>query len=79
MHKNRLNWAARRGMLELDLLLQPFVENEYEKLNQEDKMRFEVLLEKDDQTLLQWFLNLDEPGDQNIKRIVDLIRFTFSS
>tara|TARA_X000000950_G_C13921580_1_gene663857 strand:+ start:20638 stop:20832 length:195 start_codon:yes stop_codon:yes gene_type:complete len=64
-------------MLELDLLLQPFVENEYEKLNQEDKMRFEVLLEKDDQTLLQWFLNLDEPGDQNIKRIVDLIRFTF--
>jgi antitoxin CptB len=79
MHKNRLSWAARRGMLELDLLLQPFVENEYEKLNQEDKMRFEVLLEKDDQTLLQWFLNLDEPGDQNIKRIVDLIRFTFSS
>ena len=79
MHKNRLSWAARRGMLELDLLLQPFVENEYEKLNQEDKMRFEVLLEKDDQTLLQWFLNLDEPGDQNIKQIVDLIRFTFSS
>ena len=77
MHKNRLSWAARRGMLELDLLLQPFVENEYEKLNQEDKMRFEVLLEKDDQTLLQWFLNLDEPRDQNIKRIVDLIRFTF--
>ena len=79
MHKNRLSWAARRGMLELDLLLQPFVENEYEKLNQEDKLRFEVLLEKDDQTLLQWFLKLAEPGDQNIKRIVDLIRATFSS
>ena len=79
MHKNRLNWAARRGMLELDLLLQPFVENEYEKLNQEDKMRFEVLLEKDDQTLLRWFLKLAEPSDLNIKRIVDLIRATFSS
>ncbi|MBK14062.1 MAG: response regulator receiver protein [Porticoccaceae bacterium] len=79
MHKNRLNWAARRGMLELDLLLQPFVENEYEKLNQEDKLRFEVLLEKDDQTLLRWFLKLAEPSDLNIKRIVDLIRATFSS
>lgn len=79
MHKNRLNWAARRGMLELDLLLQPFVENEYEKLNQEDKLRFEVLLEKDDQTLLRWFLKLAEPSDRNIKRIVDLIRATFSS
>ncbi len=78
MHKNRLNWAARRGMLELDLLLQPFVENEYEKLNQEDKLRFEVLLEKDDQTLLRWFLKLAEPSDLNIKRIVDLIRATFS-
>ena len=79
MHKNRLNWATRRGMLELDLLLQPFVENEYEKLNQEDKLRFEVLLEKDDQTLLRWFLKLAEPSDLNIKRIVDLIRATFSS
>ena len=79
MHKNRLSWAARRGMLELDLLLQPFVENEYEKLNQEDKLRFEVLLEKDDQTLLRWFLKLAEPSDLNIKRIVDLIRATFSS
>ena len=79
MHKNRLNWAARRGMLELDLLLQPFVENEYEKLNQEDKLRFEVLLEKDDQTLLRWFLKLAEPSDFDIKRIVDLIRATFSS
>ncbi len=78
MQRNRLIWAARRGMLELDLLLQPFVENEYEKLTQEDKLRFEVLLEKDDQTLFQWFMKSCEPSDINMKRIVDLVRTSLS-
>ena len=36
MEKNRLIWASRRGMLELDLMLQPFVEQHYDQLDQTD-------------------------------------------
>ena len=45
MNKNRLLWASRRGMLELDLILTPFVENVYDTLSKDDQLRFEVLLE----------------------------------
>jgi antitoxin CptB len=51
MNKNRLMWASRRGMLELDLILQPFVENTYDSLSEHDQLRFEALLEREDQQL----------------------------
>ena len=56
MNKNRLVWASRRGMLELDLILSPFVENVYDSLTEDDQLRFEVLLECEDQTLFMWFM-----------------------
>ena len=41
MEKNRLMWASRRGMLELDLMLQPFVEKHYDQLDQTDQQLFQ--------------------------------------
>ncbi len=74
MHKNRLVWAARRGMLELDLLLGPFVETQYDGLCGDDQLRFEVLLEREDQTLYRWFLTGEVPEDPNMQRIVQIVR-----
>tara|TARA_B100001059_G_C17689793_1_gene504325 strand:+ start:516 stop:758 length:243 start_codon:yes stop_codon:yes gene_type:complete len=74
MNKNRLLWACRRGMLELDLILLPFVENVYDNLEENDKLRFQVLLECEDQNLFMWFMKRDEPADSDMQRIVQLIR-----
>jgi antitoxin CptB len=74
MNKNRLLWACRRGMLELDLILLPFVENVYDNLEENDKLRFQVLLECEDQNLFMWFMKRDEPTDSDMQRIVKLIR-----
>ena len=49
MEKNRLIWACRRGMLELDILLSRFVEEHYDLLSEDEKLRFDVLLECEDQ------------------------------
>ena len=49
-------WASRRGMLELDLILQPFVENSYDSLEEDDQLRFEALLEREDQQLFMWLM-----------------------
>ncbi len=36
---NRLFWQSRRGMLELDVLLVPFVKEVYPDLDEEDQRR----------------------------------------
>ena len=73
MNKNRLMWASRRGMLELDLILQPFAEHHYEHLAEDDQLRFEVLLELEDQQLFAWLMKREQPTDPEIQRIVTLI------
>lgn len=74
MNKNRLLWASRRGMLELDLILTPFVENVYDTLCEDDQLRFEILLECEDQTLFMWFMQRENPSDPNMERIINIIR-----
>lgn len=74
MEKNRLFWGSRRGMLELDLVLMPFVENVYDTLAQEDKERYWKLLECEDQDMFGWFLRREDPQDEELKRIVDIVR-----
>lgn len=48
---NRLRWKCRRGTLELDLLLQQFLERDYAQLNVPAQHAFETLLEAGDEDL----------------------------
>lgn len=41
---NRLRWRCRRGMLELDLLLLRFVDEDYRASSEAERTQFEVLL-----------------------------------
>lgn len=74
MNTNRLFWGSRRGMLELDLVLMPFLENVYPTLEQGDKERYWLLLEEQDQDLFSWFLRRENPANPELQRIVDIIR-----
>jgi antitoxin CptB len=71
---NRLFWGSRRGMLELDLVLMPFLENIYPTLEQADKERYWLLLEEQDQDLFAWFMCREDPANPELQRIVDIIR-----
>ena len=73
MEKNRLIWACRRGMLELDILLSRFVETHYEKLSDQDKLRFDVLLECEDQDLYNWLVKKIPPESSTSTRMIDVI------
>lgn len=74
MNKNRLLWASRRGMLELDLILQPFTQNHYDSLEESDQLRYEILLECEDQNLFLWLMNREQAADPDTQRIVQIIR-----
>jgi len=62
-------FLSRRGLQELDLVLTPFVEERFSKLNQEDKVSFLELLENNDMDLMDWIIN-EKPTPKKFNNIV---------
>ena len=74
---NRMRWAARRGMLELDLVLEPYVQANYATLDDADRERFQQLMLCEDQDLFAWFLQRQQPEDPELADIVaKILAFT---
>lgn len=69
----RLRWACRRGMLELDVLLLPFVERVPE-LTETQRATFERLLDCDDPELFAWFMGHQACDDPELAAMVALIK-----
>lgn len=72
-NKPRLRWACRRGMLELDILLAPFVDEAYDQLSTENKAIFERLLVCQDPELFAWFMGHEVCEDAELNSMVQLI------
>ena len=70
---NRLFWQSRRGRLELDVLLVPFVKEVYPGLDEEDQHRYRKLLSCEDQDMFGWFMQRGEPEDEDLRRMVRMI------
>ncbi|MDH5359417.1 MAG: succinate dehydrogenase assembly factor 2, partial [Gammaproteobacteria bacterium] len=49
MDAARLKWQCRRGMLELDLMLESFVDKVWPGLSEQQKLTFDTLLDYPDQ------------------------------
>jgi antitoxin CptB len=69
-------WQCRRGMLELDLLLNNFVDKKVDALTQQQRQSFELLLTYPDQTLLDLLLGNAVSSDPEISSLVQLIQST---
>lgn len=74
MDKNRLFWASRRGMLELDIILQAFLENSYDQLQPAEQLLYQQLLGCEDQDLFTWLMGRTVPEDEDTATIVAIIR-----
>ena len=69
----RLKWACRRGMLELDVLLMPFVDEAFDSLDYEQQEIFERLLTSDDPDLFAWFMGHQQCQDPELAGMVSTI------
>jgi len=70
---SKVLWACRRGMLELDVMLQNFCEQAYEKLSSEQQQLFEELLLEEDQDLQRWLVGAevcDKPIFQDLLLVI---------
>ena len=70
----RLTWHCRRGMLELDLILQKFLKEGLEQLNAQEIKSFDLLLETIDPQLFAWLMGHEVPQDEELAKIVAIIR-----
>lgn len=74
---SRLRWRCRRGMRELDLLLERFLDSGYQRLDETERARFDALLDEQDDTLFGWFYQGEVPDDAGMARLVECIRSDF--
>jgi antitoxin CptB len=70
----RLRWQCRRGMLELDLLLNRFLDTGYAGLGEAERATFNRLLAYQDQVLHDWFMGHAVPADAAIRDLLQRIR-----
>lgn len=69
----RLKWRSRRGMLELDVLLEPFTSEALPELSGDDQQTYIQLLECEDPDLFSWFMSDQRPADPALSKMVDLV------
>ena len=69
-----VRWQCRRGMLELDMILLPFFEEQYVGLTVDEKIAFIDLLKEEDQVLYQWLIGREEPVTPELTEILQKIR-----
>lgn len=72
--RSRLLWRCRRGIREMDLLLQRFVERYYPDLDPEARQQFEAFLEETDMDILAWIMGRAEPGNPAYRNIIEQLR-----
>lgn len=69
----QLRWRCRRGMGELDHLLNQFLQRRYESLTSEQRQTFSALLDEEDDQLWDWFLSRGMPEKQAYQELIQLI------
>jgi len=57
---DRIRWQCRRGLLEMDLILQRFLAEDFDSLTPEDLTLFKELLGEVDTVLLAWVMGQEE-------------------
>jgi len=72
--KSRLYWQCRRGMLELDSLLQGFFQQNIDQLSERQLASFEILLTSPDDLLLEYLMGRTIPMDAGMADVVAKIR-----
>ncbi|GLQ73763.1 succinate dehydrogenase assembly factor 2 family protein [Vibrio sp. vnigr-6D03] len=71
--KARIKWACRRGMLELDVVIMPFFEEQFESLSEQEQKDFVSLLECDDPDLFTWIMGHGRSDNLSHASMIDKV------
>jgi len=69
----KLRWKARRGMKELDILLEAFFATQTDSLLAGEWPQLETFLSQEDDVLFDWISGRDLPADQDLLLLIETI------
>jgi antitoxin CptB len=70
---DRIRWRCRRGLLELDLVLERFLAQRFDRLDATERELFDELLDAPDNDLLDMALGRTEPAPR-YQAVVEMLR-----
>ncbi len=73
MNYEHIKWACRRGMLELDLILTPYVLERYPTASPAEQTVFIDFLASADQDLFDWLLKKKQPSDPRFSKMIEVL------
>ena len=69
----KLAWRCRRGTKELDVLMQKFLNENYQSAAPELQLAFEQMLDMQDPELYDLLIGKQKSTDENINRVIEHI------
>ncbi len=70
----RARWRCRRGLLELDIILQRFMDQHYTQLEEQGLEQFEKLLALPDNDLWDLITARQVTADDNLQQVLKLLQ-----
>ena len=70
----KLKWLCRRGMKELDILLERFVRVHETELEEGGWPEFERLLQAEDDVLWDWLQSPDKADEEEFQSLLEAVR-----
>jgi antitoxin CptB len=74
----RLRWQCRRGMREMDMLLERWLDRYYSEASRQTKADFAALLLTEDDLLWDWLMGKGAPLEPERAELIHAIRSSFS-
>lgn len=71
---DRIHWRCRRGLLELDVILQRFVDQHYLRLDEAGRREFDALLDLADNDLWQKIASGQTSTDRETLPVLSLLK-----
>jgi antitoxin CptB len=66
----RLRWRCRRGMRELDVVLERYLDRRYMQAPASEQRAFEALLELQDPQLFAYVMGRERPSDPELAHVI---------
>lgn len=71
---SRLRWLCRRGMKELDVVLNAYLDRRYDTASDDERRQFSRLLEMADPELYRLLLGREQAEDAATRRLVEILK-----